>query len=140
MNLRSRRKVSAEVNMSSMTDLVFLLLIFFILASTLVTSSALDIILPKSGAQTVKKQNITLTVYPDTLTVNKVLKFNLDGANIRSDEVEDRLKEAAAKLSADEQPVIVLRAHKDVSTGETVRILDIGYQNNMKMIIATDPN
>ena len=126
--------------MSSMTDLVFLLLIFFILASTLVTSSALDIILPKSGAQTVKKQNITLTVYPDTLTVNKVLKFNLDGANIRSDEVEDRLKEAAAKLSADEQPVIVLRAHKDVSTGETVRILDIGYQNNMKMIIATDPN
>ena len=125
--------------MSSMTDLVFLLLIFFILASTLVTSSALDIILPKSGAQTVKKQNITLTVYPDTLTVNKVLKFNLDGANIRSDEVEDRLKEAAAKLSADEQPVIVLRAHKDVSTGETVRILDIGYQNNMKMIIATDP-
>ena len=126
--------------MSSMTDLVFLLLIFFILASTLVTSSALDIILPKSGAQTVKKQNITLTVYPDTLTVNKVLKFNLDGANISSDEVEDRLKEAAAKLSADEQPVIVLRAHKDVSTGETVRILDIGYQNNMKMIIATDPN
>ena len=47
MNLRSRSKVSAEVNMSSMTDLVFLLLIFFILASTLVTSSALDIILPK---------------------------------------------------------------------------------------------
>jgi len=52
MNLRSRSKVSAEVNMSSMTDLVFLLLIFFILASTLVTSSALDIVLPKSGAQT----------------------------------------------------------------------------------------
>ncbi len=126
--------------MSSMTDLVFLLLIFFILASTLVTSSALDIKLPKSDAQTVKKQNITLTVYPDTLTVNNVLKFNLDGVYISSDEVEDRLKEAAAKQSADEQPVIVLRAHKDVSTGETVRILDIGYQNNMRMIIATDPN
>jgi biopolymer transport protein ExbD len=123
-----------------MTDLVFLLLIFFILASTLVTSSALDIKLPKSDAQTVKKQNITLTVYPDTLTVNNVLKFNLDGVYISSDEVEDRLKEAAAKQSADEQPVIVLRAHKDVSTGETVRILDIGYQNNMRMIIATDPN
>jgi biopolymer transport protein ExbD len=122
-----------------MTDLVFLLLIFFILASTLVTSSALDIKLPKSDAQTVKKQNITLTVYPDTLTVNKVLKFNLDGVYISRDEVEDRLKEAAAKQSADEQPVIVLRAHEDVSTGETVRILDIGYQNNMRMIIATDP-
>jgi biopolymer transport protein ExbD len=123
-----------------MTDLVFLLLIFFILASTLVTSSALDIILPKSGAQTVKKNNITLTVYPDTLTVNNVLKFNLDGTNINSDDVENSLIAAASKVSAEEEPIIILRAHKDVSTGETVRILDIGYRNKMKMIIATDPN
>ena len=55
MNLRNRNKVSAEFNMSSMTDMVFLLLIFFMLTSTLVTTSALDVILPKSKAQTVKK-------------------------------------------------------------------------------------
>jgi len=133
MNLRSRRKVSAEVNMSSMTDLVFLLLIFFILASTLVTSSALDIILPKSGAQTVKKKNITLTV-------NEDLEFDLNGSIISYDQVESRLKAAASELSADEEPVIVLRADQSIPTGETVRILDIGYRNNMRMIIATDPN
>jgi len=133
MNLRSRRKVSAEVNMSSMTDLVFLLLIFFILASTLVTSSALDIILPKSGAQTVKKKNITLTV-------NEDLEFDLNGSIIGYDQVESRLKAAASELSADEEPVIVLRADQSIPTGETVRILDIGYRNNMRMIIATDPN
>ena len=80
MNLRSRSKVSAEVNMSSMTDLVFLLLIFFILASTLVTSSALDIVLPKSGAQTVKKQNITLTV-------NEALEFDVNGTIVGYDQV-----------------------------------------------------
>ena len=133
MNLRSRSKVSAEVNMSSMTDLVFLLLIFFILASTLVTSSALDIILPKSGAQTVKKKNITLTV-------NEDLEFDLNGTIIGYDQVEFRLKAAASKLAADEEPVIVLRADQSIPTGETVRILDIGYRNNMRMIIATDPN
>ncbi|MCH1400897.1 MAG: biopolymer transporter ExbD [Schleiferiaceae bacterium] len=133
MNLRSRRKVSAEVNMSSMTDLVFLLLIFFILASTLVTSSALDIILPKSGAQTVKKKNITLTV-------NEDLEFDLNGSIISYDQVESRLIAAASELSADEEPVIVLRADQSIPTGETVRILDIGYRNNMRMIIATDPN
>ena len=133
MNLRSRSKVSAEVNMSSMTDLVFLLLIFFILASTLVTSSALDIILPKSGAQTVKKKNITLTV-------NEDLEFDLNGTIISYDQVESRLKAAALQLASDEEPVIVLRADLSIPTVETVRILDIGYRNNMRMIIATDPN
>jgi len=133
MNLRSRSKVSAEVNMSSMTDLVFLLLIFFILASTLVTSSALDVILPKSGAQTVKKKNITLTV-------NEDLEFDINGTIVRYDQVETTLVAAASKLNADEQAVVVLRADQSIPTGETVRILDIGYRNNMRMIIATDPN
>lgn len=132
MNLRSRSKVSAEVNMSSMTDLVFLLLIFFILASTLVTSSALDIVLPKSGAQTVKKKNITLTV-------NEALEFDVNGTIVSYDQVEQRLKAEASKLTDNEQAVVVLRADQSIPTGETVRLLDIGYRNNLKMIIATDP-
>jgi biopolymer transport protein ExbD len=133
MNLRSRSKVSAEVNMSSMTDLVFLLLIFFILASTLVTSSALDVILPKSGAQTVKKKNITLTV-------NERLEYDLNGTIINSEQVESMLISAVSALSPQEEAVVVLRADQSIPTGETVRILDIGYRNSMKMIIATDPN
>lgn len=116
-----------------MTDLVFLLLIFFILASTLVTSSALDVILPKSGAQTVKKKNITLTV-------NEDLEFDINGTIVSYDQVESTLLSAASKLNADEQAVVVLRADQSIPTGETVRILDIGYRNNMRMIIATDPN
>ena len=132
MNLRSRSKVSAEVNMSSMTDLVFLLLIFFILASTLVTSSALDIVLPKSGAQTVKKKNITLTV-------NEALEFDVNGTIVSYDQVEQRLKVEASKLTDNEQAVVVLRADQSIPTGETVRLLDMGYRNNLKMIIATDP-
>ena len=103
MNLRSRSKVNAEVNMSSMTDLVFLLLIFFILASTLVTSSALDIILPKSGAQTVKKKNITLTV-------NEDLEFDINGTVVSYDQVERILLGEVNKLPANEQAVVVLRA------------------------------
>ena len=72
MNLRNRSKISAEFNMSSMTDLVFLLLIFFMLTSTLVTSSALDVTLPQSKAQTVKKSTITVTINKDLqLSVNE---------------------------------------------------------------------
>jgi biopolymer transport protein ExbD len=52
MNLRGRNKVSAEFNMSSMTDIVFLLLIFFMLTSTMVTTNALDLVLPKAKGKT----------------------------------------------------------------------------------------
>ena len=52
MNIRGRNKVTPEFNMSSMTDIVFLLLIFFMLASTLVTTNAIDILLPKASGKT----------------------------------------------------------------------------------------
>lgn len=116
--------------MSSMTDLVFLLLIFFILTSTLVTTSALDIILPNSKAQTVKKQDVKITISAD-------LQFDVDGDIVPAEMVERAL---LAKVAGDPTAVIILRADKMVPTGETVRILDIGYRNRLKMIIATDPN
>ena len=116
--------------MSSMTDLVFLLLIFFILTSTLVTTSALDIILPNSKAQTVKKQDIAITISAD-------LQFDVDGQIVPAELVESTL---LAKIAGDPTAVIILKADKMVPTGETVRILDIGYRNRLKMIIATDPN
>ena len=62
MALRSKNKVSAAFSMSSMTDIVFLLLIFFMLTSTLVTTNALDLVLPNSNAQTVKKQRVSLSI------------------------------------------------------------------------------
>jgi len=131
MNLRSRSKVSAEFSMSSMTDLVFLLLIFFIITSTLVTSSALDVILPRSKAQTVKKHNLTVTISPD-------LQFSVDGDLVSYDAVESAI---LAKISRIEEaePVVILRADEKVPTGETIRVLDIGYRHRLKMIIATDP-
>ena len=62
MALRSKNKVSAAFSMSSMTDIVFLLLIFFMLTSTLVTTNALDLVLPNSTAQTVKKQRVSVSI------------------------------------------------------------------------------
>lgn len=116
--------------MSSMTDLVFLLLIFFILTSTLVTTSALDIILPKSKAQTVKKHDVTVTISED-------MRFSVDDDIVTADNIERAI---LAKVGGSTDAVIILRADKSVPTGETVRILDIGYRNRLKMIIATDPN
>ena len=116
--------------MSSMTDLVFLLLIFFIITSTLVTTSALDVVLPKSKAQTVKKHDVTVTISED-------LRYSVDGDIVNVSGIEAAI---LAKTAGQPEPVVILRADSKVPTGETVRILDIGYRNRLKMIIATNPN
>ena len=130
MNLKNRSRVSAEFNMSSMTDMVFLLLIFFMLTSTLVTTSALDVILPKSKAQTVKKSTVTVTINPD-------LQVSVNSDIVDKSLLETAILEAAA---SDPEAVIILRADESVPTGETVRIMDIAYRNRIKMVLATDPS
>ncbi|MDG1709780.1 MAG: biopolymer transporter ExbD [Schleiferiaceae bacterium] len=129
MNLRNRSKISAEFNMSSMTDLVFLLLIFFMLTSTLVTSSALDVILPKSKAQTVKKSTVTVTI-------NKDLKLSVNDDLVSINDLEISILQY---ISNDPDAVLILRVDKSVPTGEAVRIMDIAYRNKIKMVLATDP-
>jgi biopolymer transport protein ExbD len=129
MNLRNRNKISAEFNMSSMTDLVFLLLIFFMLTSTLVTSSALDVILPKSKAQTVKKSTVTVTISKD-------LKFSINDDIVSINDLEISILQY---VSNDPEAVLILRVDESVPTGEAVRIMDIAYRNKIKMVLATDP-
>ena len=65
MNLKGRNKVSAEFSMASMTDIIFLLLLFFLLSATVITSNAIEIILPKAGSQTTKKQVVSITATTD---------------------------------------------------------------------------
>lgn len=65
MRLRGRNKVTPEFNMSSMTDIVFLLLIFFMLASTLVTTSAIDILLPTANGKTENKKSVAVSIKKD---------------------------------------------------------------------------
>lgn len=115
--------------MASMTDLVFLLLIFFMLTSTLVTSSALDVILPKSKAQSVNKASITVTIDAN-------LKVSVNDAVVPMDQLELQLLSLA---SQDPERLVILRADESVPTGETVRIMDIAYRNRLKLVLATDP-
>lgn len=129
MDLRGRNKVSAEFSMASMTDIVFLLLIFFMLTSTLVTTSALDLILPKSKAETVKKQDVSVAIKKD-------LKITVNDRPVSEDALEAELVSLTAGKEA---PVIILFADESVPTGKVVKVMDIAYRNRMKMVLATDP-
>src|SRR5210317_818802 len=112
MNIRGRNKVTPEFNMSSMTDIVFLLLIFFMLASTLVTTNAIDIILPKASGKTENKKSISVSIKKD-------LTYYIDQRVVGESVLENELVKL---LSTQETPTIVLRAEKSVPVENVVKV------------------
>lgn len=129
MDLKRRNRVSAEFSMSSMTDIVFLLLIFFMIASTLVTSSALDLILPSSKAQSVKRQDVTVNISPD-------LQYSVGSKIVAEGQLESAI---LSKVQGVKDAVVILRADKSVPYEKVVMVMDIAYRNKLKMIAATNP-
>ena len=127
MALRSKNKVSAAFSMSSMTDIVFLLLIFFMLTSTLVTTNALDLVLPNSTAQTVKKQRVSVSI-------NENFEYFIDKEAVELKYVEAHLID---KLAGQDEQVIVLRVDKSVPIEYAVEVMDIAYRNKFKIVLAT---
>ncbi|WP_100615454.1 ExbD/TolR family protein [Confluentibacter citreus] len=129
MNIRGRNKVSPEFNMSSMTDIVFLLLIFFMIASTLVSTSAIDILLPKASGKTENKKSIAVSIQKD-------LTYYIDEKRVGESVLESELITA---LSSEESPTIVLRAEKSVPVENVVKVMDIANRNKFKIILAVKP-
>jgi len=130
MNFRGRNKVTPEFNMSSMTDIVFLLLIFFMIASTLVTTNAIDIVLPKASGKTENKKSVAVSIKKD-------LTYYIDQKRVGISVLENELLTA---LSSQEKPTIVLRAEKSVPVENVVKVMDIANRNKFKVILAVKPN
>ena len=130
MALRSRNKVSPNFNMSSMTDIVFLLLIFFMLTSTLVSPNALKLLLPNSKSKTLEKQTISISI-------DKDINFYIDENQVDITELETRLINI---LSSELDPAIILHSDKSVDIEHVVKVMDIAYRNNYKIVLATDPS
>ena len=126
MNIRGRNKVDPSFNMSSMTDIVFLLLIFFMLTSTLVTVSAIDVLLPKAGGKTENSKSIAVTI------TNKSL-FYIDKTKVNLSNLES---EILKKVGVDKKKTIVIRGDKDVPYKNVMRVIDIANKNKLKMILA----
>ena len=134
MALKHRNKVNAAFSMSSMTDIVFLLLIFFMVTSTLIAPNALKLLLPQSNNQTAAKP-IT------TISITKDLKYyvNDNGAlkRVRFQEIEPFLQQKYG--IGNDDIYISLHAEKSVPWEEVVKIMNICRRNKYKMIAATAP-
>ncbi|MFP4847119.1 ExbD/TolR family protein [Winogradskyella sp. PE311] len=131
MDIRGRRnKVTPEFNFASMTDIVFLLLIFFMIASTLVSTNAIDIVLPKASGKTENKKSTAVSIKKD-------LTYYIDQKRVGESVLESQL---LSILSSQESPTIVLRAEKSVPVENVVKVMDIANRNKFKVILAVKPN
>ena len=129
MDIRGRNKINPNFNMSSMTDIVFLLLIFFMITSTLVTTSALDILLPKASGKTENKKSTSISI-------TKNLTFYIDNKKVSEAGLEQAL---ITLLAGKDSPTIVLRAEEGVPIEKAVKIMDIANRNRFKVILAVRP-
>ena len=133
MKISRDNKFSAHVEASSMNDIMFFLLLFFLIVSTLVNPSVVKLTLPNSKkVMMVNKQQITLEVRKD-------LKYYLSPGKepIPADKLEDVLKGRVAGL---DHPTILLRLDKSLTVQDLVDVLQIGSDLKIKMILATQPN
>lgn len=130
MAIRSKNRVQTNFNMSSMTDIVFLLLVFFIIASTLISPNALDVILPKaSSTPGPAPQTVNISITED-------LKYYVNKDEVLETEIETKL---LAMVEGEENPGIILRAEKSVPIENVVVIMDIANRNQLKLVLATAP-
>ena len=129
MKYRKRKIDSDGFNMLYMIDIVFLLLINFMLTSTMVTTNALDLVLPKAKGKTDSNKNIAVSI-------NKKLEFFIDKEPVPETELESRL---LSLFTSDKDKAIILRAEEGVPIEKAVNVLDIANRNQIKVVLAVRP-
>ena len=129
MKLRGRNEIKPEFNMSSMTDVVFLLLIFFMIASTLAKQlNTIDVKLPQADGKTENRNTVAITITNSN-------QFYLDSDKISKQRLETLLIKA---LSSFKTPSIVLRTENKVAIDQVVYVMNIANKNGIKVVLAVD--
>lgn len=140
MGLKKRNKFNAEFNMSSLTDIIFLLLIFFMLTSSLTSPNSKNIDRPKSNSTTPSPQNVALSIDEEGL-------YYIDNTLIPTNELETRLaieiekeRQKKANKAIQSEVTVVLNVAAEEKTGTIVKVMKLSNKLGVRLILATDPN
>ena len=127
MDFKTNNKITPNFNMSSMTDVVFLLLIFFMIASTLAKNlNTIDVKLPQAKGKSENRDNVSVSI-------DSKNRFYINGENVRKIDVKDKL---ITKLSKTNKRVVILRSDNNVPIREVVYLMDIANKNSIKVVLA----
>jgi biopolymer transport protein ExbD len=125
---RKRRVFHDEDAMSAMNDIMFFLMLFFLIISTMANPNVIKVLLPKAeNSNTIAKQPVSLTITQD-------LKYFLNTEEIKHDDLEAALSGAVAN---NEDKTVILRLAKELTMQDLVDVLAIGVKHDMKMVLST---
>jgi biopolymer transport protein ExbD len=128
MRIRRNKHFKPEVSTSSLNDIMFFLLLFFLIVSTLANPNVIKLLLPSSNAsQNINKQQITISVTEDK-------QYFIDQQPVSVSQIESILK---SRLAGIEEPTVVLRFANNLSVQDLVDVLEIGTKLQVKMVLAT---
>ena len=136
MAIKRTTKVDSSFSMSSMTDIVFLLLIFFLVTSTHINPNALKLLLPKSTGQVSAKATVSVSIKHWQQTDDFSFHINGDETPVRFDQVEDELINL---LQSEDDPTFSIYADQTVPIREVVKVMNIAKRNHYKVIMAPSP-
>ena len=129
MNLRGRNKVSATFSMSSMTDIGFLLLVFFLLTSPAITPNALDLLLPEAKGKSTNQHQASVSI-------TKEGAFFINKERIAKGQLESALSQVLNSVS---KPTVILRAEQGVPIEQVVYVMDLANRRNYQVVLAVNP-
>ena len=128
MRLRTRRRFHAEVGTGALNDIMFFLLLFFLIISTLANPSVIKVFLPKTAVkERVSKPPIILVITADK-------HYYINNVEVPFDQIEGMLLQKSTSM---EEPTIILRADASLTVQDLVDVMTIGVKNKIKMVIAT---
>ena len=129
MNIKRKRHFKAEVSTSSLNDIMFFLLLFFLIVSSLANPNVIKLLLPNSkSAQNLNKQQITISITKDK-------QYFIDNRQISFTDIEPLLKSRIGSL---EEPTVILRLESSLTVQDLVDVLEIGNRLKVKMLMATN--
>jgi biopolymer transport protein ExbD len=130
MNLRRRKRPGAEVHTSAMNDIMFFLLLFFLIASTITNPNVVKLLLPRSDSgQSVSKKTVTVSISKD-------LEYVVDKQTVPVDQLMSTLQSFQGST---QELTIVLYVDRTVAIENVVNVMDIANKLKIKLVLATEP-
>ena len=134
MAIKRTTRADASFSMSSMTDIVFLLLIFFLVTSTLINPNALKLLLPKSTGQVSAKPTVSVSI---TDWGEGTYTYHINGNELAENGIEQVEDDLVGLLQNEEDPTFSIYSDESVPIGEIVQVMNIAKRNHYKVILAT---
>lgn len=132
MGLKRRSRATAEFSMASMTDIIFLLLIFFMLTSTMVSQNALNLKLPSSNSKTVAPPSMAVSITKDG-------KYYYNGTAMPIESIESNIVREMQDPKNKEKPTVTILAEVGSPIEYVVEVMDMANRLNVNAILATEP-